>query len=94
MQVVVSGTVAAGAVSAFAIGAAIVAALGAAASSGGGGGGGGADPGAGNAVRSFFSPIVLLFSLFCSRQSRFQRVPVVEIKCSEIFGWLCRKNGL
>ena len=50
MQVVVSGTVAAGAVSALAIGAAVVAALGTAASSGGGGGGG-ADPGAGNAVR-------------------------------------------
>eukprot|EP00752_Nemacystus_decipiens_P003432 g3173.t1 len=48
--VVIPGTVAAGAVSAFAIGAAVVAALGTAASSGGGGGGGGVDPGAGNAV--------------------------------------------
>lgn len=51
LQIVVEGTVAAGAVSALLVGAAVLAALGVAARSGEGGGGGAADPGAGNAVR-------------------------------------------
>lgn len=54
LQVIIPGATAGGAVSAFALGAAVVAVLGVAASQsgGGGGGGGGTDPNAGNAVRA------------------------------------------